>query len=380
MSQARLIYGSTCRGARLCNMDLFWRISMELPGPHFFVEMGDGFGVRTLLAYGLEIGRAEKEAQNCSVEPWTKYRKKGGLENDGEFAPVVNFLREHGVDSLEVHPDTPAEVFEPLSKEFSISVGSRLWYPERVVKRPEEIERMIKVQRKVEEVFWLVKERLGSASIENGIVVEEGKSLKSETLRAFIEKELYERGCISEHTIAACGAQAADPHSVGLGPVRAGLPIVFDIFPYSRETGYFADMTRTFFKGKPSAQDMWRYNMVLEAQERAIMAIHADVDGQEVDSAARNFLEAKGFRTDFQRGTGFPHSTGHGIGFECHEILVLGRGHCSLPAGAVVTVEPGLYDPELESGIRTEDMGVVEKDGFRNLTNFPKAWKDVVIS
>lgn len=67
---------------------------------------------------------------------------------------------------------------------------------------------------------------------------------------------------------------------------------------------------------------------------------------------------------------GFFHGTGHGVGLEIHEAPSISTVNIRLRAGNVVTVEPGLYDPEY-GGIRIEDTVVITRTGARVLVPFP---------
>jgi Xaa-Pro aminopeptidase len=107
---------------------------------------------------------------------------------------------------------------------------------------------------------------------------------------------------------------------------------------------------------------------VRSAQQAGIDAVRAGATGAEVDAAARSVIEAAGL------GEHFTHGLGHGVGLEIHEGPRLGReSDDALPAGAVVTVEPGVYLPGV-GGVRIEDMVEVTVDGARSL---PRSGKDL---
>jgi len=108
------------------------------------------------------------------------------------------------------------------------------------------------------------------------------------------------------------------------------------------------------------------YGTVLAAQTAGIAAARAGVTGKDVDGAARAVIEAAGY------GKYFGHSFGHGVGVEIHESPNASPANEKpLPAGAVISAEPGIYLPG-RLGVRIEDVILLTEDGCRNLTNAPK--------
>ncbi|HET8575937.1 MAG TPA: M24 family metallopeptidase, partial [Methylomirabilota bacterium] len=185
---------------------------------------------------------------------------------------------------------------------------------------------------------------------------------------------LMENDCIAQHTIIACGEQGVDPHNQGSGPIRPHQGIIFDIFPRSSATRYFADMTRTVVKGRASDELKRIYDAVLAAQLRGIALVRAGASGAAIHAEVNRTLEDRGYLTGVVNGRnqGFFHGTGHGVGLDIHEPPRVSRVDQQLEAGHVVTVEPGLYYPG-RGAVRIEDIVVVEEGGCRNLTRAPKA-------
>jgi Xaa-Pro aminopeptidase len=128
--------------------------------------------------------------------------------------------------------------------------------------------------------------------------------------------------------------------------------------------GFWADLTRTYVVGEPSARQREIHAVVLAAHDAAIAAIRPGVTGSAVDQAAREVITAAGF------GSAFRHQTGHGLGFRYHEPLPLlhPRYDRPLAANMVVTVEPGIYLPG-EFGLRIEDDVLVTETGAESLSH-----------
>lgn len=130
--------------------------------------------------------------------------------------------------------------------------------------------------------------------------------------------------------------------------------------------GYCSDMTRTVAVGSATEEMRRVYDTVLSAQLAGIAAARSGITGQALDGAARTVIEAAGY------GPYFTHSFGHGVGVEIHESPNASPSNDHpLPAGAVISAEPGIYLPG-KLGVRIEDVLVLTEEGCRNLTHAPK--------
>jgi Xaa-Pro aminopeptidase len=158
-------------------------------------------------------------------------------------------------------------------------------------------------------------------------------------------------------TIVASGPRSALPHArTTARTVGVGEWLLLDFG--AQVDGYCADLTRTFVVGAPPDERQRAvYEVVRMAQQRALANIHAGQTGREADALARDVIAARGY------GENFGHSLGHGLGLEVHEGPRLSpTAEAPLPAGAVVTVEPGVYLPGW-GGVRLEDDVYLAADG-----------------
>lgn len=179
-----------------------------------------------------------------------------------------------------------------------------------------------------------------------------------------IYRELGNSG-VSFEPIVAYGPNGADPHHMtDESRVSDGDSIILDIGGV--KNNYCSDMTRTVFYKSVSDRHREIYNIVLEANRRAIEAVKPGVRFCEIDGAARDYITEKGY------GEYFTHRTGHFIGLECHEAGDVSAANTSVvEAGMIFSIEPGIYLPG-EVGVRIEDLVVATEDGYENLNHFPK--------
>lgn len=191
--------------------------------------------------------------------------------------------------------------------------------------------------------------------------------MKEADMAAEIEFRMRRAGAdkAAFETIVASGPHAAMPHArPTTRSFRKNEFIVLD--QGAILAGYASDMTRTVHLGRPGRAGRELYATVLEAHQQAKAAVRAGVSCRVVDKAARAPIEARGW------GQHFPHSTGHGLGLDVHEMpRIAAREKTILPAGAVVTIEPGVYLPGT-GGVRIEDLVVVRENGAETLTPSPK--------
>jgi Xaa-Pro aminopeptidase len=237
------------------------------------------------------------------------------------------------------------------------------------------VEAIAAAQRAVEEAVAAAMQTLRDADVRegDGTLYVNGEVLTSERIKQIINVKLMERDCVAQHTIVACGLDACDPHNEGSGPLVANQPIIFDVFPRSSRSRYFADMSRTVVKGRASDGMKRLYDTVREAQEWGAAEVKAGVNGRAIHEGISERFRRKGYETGLKDGRmqGFFHGTGHGVGIDIHEAPRVSRVDHVLQAGEVVTIEPGLYYPAIGAA-RIEDMVLVTADGGVNLTHFPK--------
>lgn len=187
-----------------------------------------------------------------------------------------------------------------------------------------------------------------------------------------IELEIFwkRRGskAIAFDPIIAFGTNSSMPHyRVGQHKLKKGESVLIDIGVNLAH--YHSDMTRVVFFGEPDPKIVAIYEIVKQAQEKALELCKPGTPIADLDACARDYIAEAGY------GENFTHSLGHGVGLEIHELPMIRNQKenalSKLEEGMVITVEPGIYLPGI-GGVRIEDTVAITKEGHENLTNRSK--------
>ena len=329
-----------------------------------------------LVCYDME--RDEAAASGMPVRSIHDYdydrifkRAASASEAYAEFFDAV--LRDHGAQTtVAFYGNLPVHLYLGISDALAARGwvvhrgGDDLLQLARKRKEPWEIEAIASVGQRTVEVVDLVRAALR----------EWDESMTLGDLKQLVTTEIMRRGMIEDHeTILSQGRDAGVPHSRGNASARVvpSVPIVLDIFPADRASGYFFDMTRTFCVGPIPDELRAIHADVFTAFELARDAMRPGTRASSYQAMVCDFFESKGYETTRRNPRaldGYVHGLGHGVGLEIHEkpSFALGGSNTDLiEIGDIVTIEPGLYFPDREIGVRIEDTFVVREGGVESL-------------
>ncbi len=189
--------------------------------------------------------------------------------------------------------------------------------------------------------------------------------LTEKQVRSELENFMFENGAdsLAFSSIVASGPNTANPHAIPSDRViEKGDFVLMDYGAGYRD--YRSDMTRTVCVGEPTQEQLDLYALVRRTHEECVEAIHAGVDGNAIHELSRKIIGEAGY------GAYYNHGLGHGVGIDIHEMPMFGRKSNTVEAGAVITVEPGVYLPGV-GGVRLEDFGLVTETGYEPFTQSP---------
>ena len=358
------------------NASLYRRLQVPLGDPAAWVELDT---MRIALVRDLEMDRVRQKSHADDVTCPAEHAPPTGLSADRETATaeaVVQLLRSHHVERIDADRSLPYIYTWHLQQaEIDVHYDDELGVQDRRAKTHQEIDALAKVQAITEEVMRLLCERIAQCNVAaDGSLQHEGEDLTSDQVRSIAAIEFMKRGCSMTHgAIVATAPQVADCHHQGEGKLFTGVPIVVDLFPRDESTRYWGDCTRTVVHGEPSDTVKAMHAAVVEAKAAATAQLRADATADAVHKAADDVLRRHGY--PISRGTitdhpSIQHGTGHGIGLDLHEPILLDHDGGPVLAGEVFTVEPGLYGRN-DGGVRVEDMIVVTEGEARNLNQLP---------
>ena len=342
-----------------------------------FLDLG---GEQVLITPELEFERARVQSK---VKTIVDRRESGWAESRDLVAAWAEVARhalaERRVEAVRISSQMPVGYYEALRQAgIEMEIDRELYRPRRRRKTPEEATFIHAAQRAAEAACAEVIAYLAVAEIQDGMLWLDGRPLTSERLMARAEAALAEIGYVGGEMIIAGSPECALPHFRGEGHLRANAPIIIDIFPRGKTSGYHGDLTRTVVVGEVDDEVRRMWEACCAALDASIAMLRAGVDGRAVHREACRVLVEHGFGT-FTKGFEGPedgprmsHSLGHGVGLEVHEAPRLRDLEYPLEAGDVVTVEPGLYKAGL-GGVRVEDTGIVTRDGFQDFTQLPRS-------
>ncbi len=281
--------------------------------------------------------------------------------SDGENA-VERFIRElrmRGIrlNTIAIDKSMPGMFSVPIMEQLPGSrlvLGNELVDPLRVRKDEEEMACMAQACKWASEALERTIDR-GTWWI--------GKT--EADFRDELCREMTKQGLNAHGAIVAVGANAAVPHHVtGQTIIEKGNCMLVDYGANCE--GYCSDMTRTFHFGEPSDEFKRVYEVVKEANRRGQEAAKIGNLLQDVDRAARSYIESQGY------GPYFTHRTGHGIGLEGHEGPSAAEGvEVPIVPGMAFSIEPGIYFPG-RFGVRIEDQALIREDGLHILHDFSR--------
>ena len=346
--------------------------------PALYIRYAEGDDA--LVVNILELGRARETAAARTVLDRAEHGWVDVRDTYQGWAKVAaNLLHARGINQARVSAKTPVAYVEELrAQDIDCEVDKEVFVAERRHKNEEEAAWIHGAQRAAEAAVAEIVSQLATSEEKDGLLWADGRPMTSERLFAAGQRALNEIGYSCDDMIVAGSPRNAMPHFRGEGQIRAGAPVIIDIFPRGRVSRYHGDLTRTVVVGEPSAEVRKMYAAVCAALDAAIATIRPGVNGRTVHEAACRVLKDHGYgaaTAGFEAPEGVAsmiHSTGHGVGLEVHELPSLRPLDMPLEIGDVVTVEPGLYLDGV-GGVRVEDTGLVTAGGFKNFTSITRS-------
>lgn len=353
LRQREIPLGMVCDPFNICYLTGYWTILSGLPGTDALLAVPDR-GEPWLAVPGLELTLAreltpqitdirhlrpiETTVHGRSVPAQTVPQLvRAALDSAPANAPI-------GLDASLLRTDKSQALADALRTRRVVDLSPELAVM-RASKDPFEQQAIREASGVVSRAAAAISEALRPGVTEN-------------TLAAEAVRVIWANGGTITHLVAASGPRGALPHALPTGRrVEAGDLVVVDIGVL--RNNYWAEIARTYVCGRPSAEQARLLALVQNAQNASRRVLRAGVPARDVDHAARQVLRDAGY----DDGT-YTHTTGHGLGVMGPDAPVIGAHNpAPIPLKATVTLEPGLYFPDV-GGIRIEDSFLVTERGY----------------
>ena len=292
--------------------------------------------------------QVEKECAGLQLVKW---------ESKGMAATIQELLSEDRKIQVILEDDMNLAQYMKLTevcKNCAFALGSKWIQKPRMVKDAEELAKLEQAEHIGDAAFTHILDVLKPGVSEREIALE---------LEFFMKKQGASK--LSFDTIVASGANGSMPHAQVTDRVLQSGDFVTMDFGCVYQ-GYCSDMTRTVAIGTPTDEMKKVYQIVLDANLRAMEQITAGKRCNEIDAVARDYIREQGY------GDYFGHGLGHGVGLDIHEEPRFSP-KCDVitQENMVITDEPGIYLPG-QFGVRIEDLVVVKENGYQKLSQSEK--------
>jgi Xaa-Pro aminopeptidase len=371
-----LLYGDTIRYPSLRH-----EVPLEIIDPFLFVARDEDTFVLSNSLEAERIARALPQANMLGTDQLGLYElvAEGMPLEEAELATAIRALRTWGIEQAVVPRDLPVAIADGIrAAGIEIEVDGPAVEQRRRIKTAAELNGIRRAQRAAEAGMAAAEALIRGSERDGGRLLHTGEPLTAERVRAAIRSECAAAGCPAPPDIMVVSLLSGGGHDPGSGPLPADRPIEIDLWPRDELSGTWADMTRTFVAGEPTAEVAALAVVVREALEAARAAARPGITGRALYDLAAGVVERAGYPTQRTREPGqrltqgFYFSLGHGVGLEVHEAPALGlSGTDPLVAGDVVAIEPGIEGVEGIGGVRFEDLLLITEQGCETLTRYP---------
>jgi Xaa-Pro aminopeptidase len=369
-----LIYGDSVRSA-----DMRHAVPLTVPDPFLYAERN---GTRHVFASSMEAARLRELGLfevHLHDELGLDELISAGLDRREALAQLaLRAVKLLEIERASVPENFPVWLADRLRAEgVQLDVDQDLFDDRRRAKTEAQLAGLRRAQRAAEAAMDKCRELLRSAEIRDDELFLDGEPLTVERVKAAMNAVFAEHDTTADEYIVAPGAQGAVGHDMGSGPIRAGEPVIVDIWPRDNASAVYTDMTRTFVVGEvPDDVRKW-HALCKESLERSLAGVSAGASTRAIFDESCQVFEAAGEPTTRTKTPGKPlmdgffHGLGHGVGLEVHEEPGLGiTAKKPLVVGDVITLEPGCYRSGY-GGVRLEDTVLVTDGGADTITHYP---------